>query len=265
MATNGHISFERELDAFGPITLDEMKSVKLMNRVDAKFLTSETGLQAVLADAAAAGYRVLVTEGERQSPYDSVYFDTPGLQMFLDHHNRRLVRQKVRTRTYVGSGQTFLEIKRKNNHGRTKKKRTEIPPADFRDFSAEPAARQLLEKYSAFPAEVLSPALETLFRRITLVNAARTERLTIDTGLRFRNARNGREASLQDAVIIELKQDGRAASEMKDILLDHRIKPARLSKYCIGTTLTDGAVKSNRFKPKIRLIEKTIDKKLNAI
>ena len=258
-------TLESVLDTISPILLGEMDSIKLMNRIDTKFLTTEATLVHVLEDAAARGYRALETEGTRISAYDTLYYDTPGLQMFLDHHNRRLVRQKVRTRTYVGSGQTFLEIKRKNNHGRTKKKRTEIPPADFRDFSAEPAARQLLEKYSAFPAEVLSPALETLFRRITLVNAARTERLTIDTGLRFRNARNGREASLQDAVIIELKQDGRAASEMKDILLDHRVKPARLSKYCIGTTLTDGAVKSNRFKPKVRMIEKTIDKKLNAI
>ncbi len=258
-------TLESVLDTISPILLGEMDSIKLMNRIDTKFLTTEATLVHVLEDAAARGYRALETEGTRISAYDTLYYDTPGLQMFLDHHNRRLVRQKVRTRTYVGSGQTFLEIKRKNNHGRTKKKRTEIPPADFRDFSAEPAARQLLEKFSAFPAEVLSPALETLFRRITLVNAARTERLTIDTGLRFRNARNGREASLQDAVIIELKQDGRAASEMKDILLDHRVKPARLSKYCIGTTLTDGAVKSNRFKPKIRMIEKTIDKKLNAI
>ena len=258
-------TLESVLDTISPILLGEMDSIKLMNRIDTKFLTTEATLVHVLEDAAARGYRALETEGTRISAYDTLYYDTPGLQMFLDHHNRRLVRQKVRTRTYVGSGQTFLEIKRKNNHGRTKKKRTEIPPADFRDFSAEPAARQLLEKYSAFPAEVLSPALETLFRRITLVNAARTERLTIDTDLRFHNARNGREASLQDAVIIELKQDGRAASEMKDILLDHRVKPARLSKYCIGTTLTDEAVKSNRFKPKNRLIEKTIDKKLNAI
>ena len=258
-------TLESVLDTISPILLGEMDSIKLMNRIDTKFLTTEATLVHVLEDAAARGYRALETEGTRISAYDTLYYDTTGLQMFLDHHNRRLVRQKVRTRTYVGSGQTFLEIKRKNNHGRTKKMRTEIPPAGFRDFSAEPAARQLLEKYSAFPAEVLSPALETLFRRITLVNAARTERLTIDTGLRFRNARNGREASLQDAVIIELKQDGRAASEMKDILLDPRVKPARLSKYCIGTTLTDGAVKSNRFKPKVRMIEKTIDKKLNAI
>ena len=181
MATNGHISFERELDAFGPITLDEMKSVKLMNRVDAKFLTSETGLQAVLADAAAAGYRVLVTEGERQSPYDSVYFDTPGLQMFLDHHNRRLVRQKVRTRCYVRSGQAFLEIKRKNNHGRTSKKRMAIEPFEMMEFSGNAEACAYLAKHSWFTAVDLRPAVETLFTRITLVNPDLTERLTIDT------------------------------------------------------------------------------------
>lgn len=81
MATNGHISFERELEALAPITLEEMNGVKLMNRIDAKFLASETGLRAVLADAAAAGCRVLVTEGERQSPYDSVPRATAPLTM----------------------------------------------------------------------------------------------------------------------------------------------------------------------------------------
>ena len=63
-------------------------------------------------------------------------------------------------------------------------------------------------------------------------------------------------------MIIELKQDGRAASGMKDILLDHRVKALRVSKYCIGTTLTDDRVKSNRFKQKIRQIEKIINKRI---
>ena len=255
-------TLESVLDTLSPILLGEMDSVKLMNRIDTKYLTKVDTLVHVLEDAARHGYRALETEGTKVCPYDTLYYDTPGLQMFLDHHNRRLVRQKVRTRTYVDSGQTFLEIKRKNNHGRTKKKRTQIPPADFRDFRSEAAAEALLEKYSSLPADSLSPALETLFRRITLVNPARTERLTIDTGLRFRNARNGREVSLQDAVIIELKQDGRTASEMKGILLDHRVKPMRLSKYCIGTTLTDASVKGNRFKQKVRTIEKLLGNKL---
>ena len=67
-----------------------------------------------------------------------------------------------------------------------------------------------------------------------------------------------------DAVIIELKQDGRADSPMKRILLDHRVKPVRVSKYCIATTLTMPGIKSGRFKPKVRMIEKTIHKKITA-
>ena len=65
-------------------------------------------------------------------------------------------------------------------------------------------------------------------------------------------------------VIIELKQDGRADSQMKRILLNHRVKPTRMSKYCIGTTITNPNVKSNRFKKKIRRIEKVINSKIEC-
>ena len=52
---------------------------------------------------------------------------------------------------------------------------------------------------------------------------------------------------------------------MKGILLEHRIKPVRVSKYCIAETLTDPSAKSGRFKVKVRTIEKTIGKKLVII
>ena len=97
-----------------------------------------------------------------------------------------------------------------------------------------------------------------------LVNPGKTERLTIDTSVHVQNIRNGRKSDLRDAVIIELKQDGRASSTMKGILLDHRVKPLRISKYCIGTTLTDSDIKHNRFKEKVRAIEKVIGKKFST-
>ena len=292
---------EQAVAAMPPITLEEMDAVKLLNRIDSKYVTNEATLLAVFGDALTAGYRVLETPvadngvpiasiGEREaprdatgaigldspqtqgsnnqtsklSPYNSVYYDTPGLQMFLDHHNKRLTRQKVRTRVYVNSGDTYLEIKRKNNHGRTKKKRTSIPADELMDFAQDAAATAYLAKHSAYTAGELSPALSTSFTRITLVNLEQTERLTIDTELRFENFRTGRRSTLKDAVIIELKQDGRAASTMKGILLDHRIKPLRVSKYCIGTTLTDSGIKSNRFKEKVRAIEKVIGQRLTT-
>ena len=262
---NEHIAFQEALEKLRPITLEEMDSIKLMNRIDSKYLTEEATLLKILADAAAAGYRVLVTGGERISPYRSVYYDTEGLKMFYDHHNRRLVRQKVRTRSYVNSGDSFLEIKRKNNKGRTKKKRIGIPSGELMDFRADKKACEYLAGHSWFTADDLSPVLETVFRRITLVNPALTERLTIDTCLEFRNFRTGLATSLQNAVIIELKQDGRAASPIRGIFLDHRVKPVRVSKYCIALTLTDPVAKTGRFKEKVRRIEKTIGNKLVTI
>ena len=259
-----HIDLESlpQMQQLGSITLGEMDSVRLLNRIDTKYLTDERTLVGILDDAAAAGYRALVTEGSKVAEYDSIYFDTEGLQMFLDHRNRRLTRQKVRTREYVASGQVFLEIKRKNNHGRTKKKRTGIPEGDFRDFRSNAEACGYLAGHSAFTANVISPSLETLFRRITLVNHEMTERITLDTSVCFNNLRTGRQASLLDGVVIELKQDGRAVSTMKRILLDRRVKPVRVSKYCIGVTLTDPTARAGRFKLKVRKIEKQINKRL---
>ncbi len=263
--TDTFVTITQTLEGFTPITLEEMEGVKLLNRIDTKYLTNEATLGKVLADAAAAGYRALVAEGVKISPYNSVYFDTPELRMFLDHHNRRLVRQKVRTRVYVNSGDAYLEIKRKNNHGRTKKKRIGIGESEMMEFSSNPAACAYLEKHSWFTAGDILPVLSTAFERITLVNPARTERLTIDSRLNFENYRTGKRASLEDAVIIELKQDGHAASQMKRILQDNRVKPVRISKYCIAETLTDPSSKSNRFKVKVRTIEKTINKQIQVI
>ena len=252
------------LDAIPPISLGEMDSIRLMNRTDTKFMTEQETLVRILSDASRCGYRALVADGMNLSPYNSLYYDTADLKMFMDH-NRRLVREKVRTRVYLSSGATFLEVKHKNNKGRTRKKRMAIAPELFGDFREDAGAVAYLESHSSYPAAGIAPALETAFDRITLVNAAKTERLTIDMNLRFKNVRTGREANLGDGVIIELKQDGRAESQMKRILLDCRVKPLRISKYCIGTTLTDPGAKANRFKEKIRKIQKIIHTNITVL
>ena len=66
-------------------------------------------------------------------------------------------------------------------------------------------------------------------------------------------------------MIIEIKQDGRTKSQMKGILLDNRVKPIKVSKYCVAVTLTDNKVKSGRFKEKVRAIEKVINKRIQVI
>lgn len=252
---------EAILESMSGISLEEMDAIKLMNRVDTKYLTTKAVLASVI-DRASQLYRVLETGGERICGYDTMYYDTGGYQMYYDHHNRRLTRQKIRTRRYLSTGGTFLEVKRKNNHGRTKKKRIEIPDAEFMSFSADDAASRFIESKSAFAPAALFPSTATGFRRITLVNNARTERLTVDMDLRFRNLRTGVSAELGEAVIIELKQDGYCRSDIKGILLDLKVKPLRISKYCVGTVLTEPSVRRSRFITKIRMIEKLTNTKL---
>ncbi|MBO7510072.1 MAG: VTC domain-containing protein [Bacteroidales bacterium] len=94
-------SWSALLARFDPITLDEMESITLMNRIDSKYLTDVPTLLRLLGDAAEQGYRALYVDGKKLIPYDSVYFDTPDLKTYTDHRNRRLVRQKIRTRCYL--------------------------------------------------------------------------------------------------------------------------------------------------------------------
>lgn len=249
--------------AMGGISLDEMDSIKLMNRIDSKFVTSESVLVQILDEATARGYRVCTIDGQQVLSYYSVYYDTPDLFMYTAHETGRKTRQKIRVRTYLISGITYLEIKKKNNKGRTKKKRIQIPIGDRMDFSKNAEAAAFINEQSWFSADGLVPECTTEFDRITLVNAAKTERLTIDMNLHFHNFSSGLDGNLKDAVIIELKQDGRAASEMKEILFNHRIHPFRISKYCMGVVLTEPRARVNRFKQKLHMIEKIINDKID--
>lgn len=236
-----------------PITLDEMSGVKLMNRIDTKYVVTEAQLKAILS-AICDHYYAQEVEGHRSSPYSTVYYDTPELTMYLIHHDRHLVRDKVRVRTYVDSHLTFCEVKHKNNKGRTKKKRIAVEPIP--NIIDNPEAAAFLAEKQPYEVSTLSPHLVTAFDRITLVNYDKTERLTIDCNLRFENLRSGNKAAMTPLVVMELKQDGRAHSLLKDVLFEMRIRPFKVSKYCIGTCLTRPEVKQNRFKKKLRRIEK---------
>jgi hypothetical protein len=46
------------------------------------------------------------------------------------------------------------------------------------------------------------------------------------------------------------------------MLRDMHIAPLKVSKYCLGTTVTVEGIKSNRFKAKVRDIEKRLQKGL---
>ena len=276
------------------LDLDRIAAVRLMNRVDTKYLVDERRCMELL-ELAADQYYVQIIDDCRACRYATLYYDTPQWDMYHLHHNRRLTRQKIRTRTYVETGVTYLEVKNKSNKGRTHKRRMALDRSLFAAAATDTAAADFLQREARYAPETLSPSLATRFVRVTLVNRAMTERLTIDFDLHFDNVRaagggnkdmngcgdmntivlgdngmtgmdngfrpaaeasHGHTASLGRLVVIELKQDALAPSPMKQILAQLRVKPFKLSKYCIGEALTNPLVKHNRFKAKIRAIGK---------
>jgi hypothetical protein len=203
-------------------------------------------------------FRVQVNGDKGISAYSTQYMDTHKLEMFLMHQNGKLNRQKIRIRSYVHSGVSFLEVKSKNNKGRTSKRRILVSRSDLQRMSDLPEAKVFLAAEALFGSDELSPALSNRFRRLTFINRRATERVTVDIGLSFLNHRTGREAAAEELMILELKQDGRQHSDFRDILHRERIKPVSFSKYCMGTVLTDPCAKYNRFKNKWRTINKLI-------
>ena len=243
------------LKPFETITLEEMKSVKLMNRTDTKFVTNTSKLHQLLK-MAQQDYYVQVIDGERNLDYDTTYFDTTAFDMYNMHQSGHLNRQKIRFRTYCINHLQFMEVKTKNNHGRRKKKRIEVSDMDLNDEEK----RQFLHKHLRYDVEKLQPVLSNHFSRVTLVNKGMTERLTIDTGLNFHNVLNGSDKDMGQLVVIELKRDGLVYSPVLQMLRQLRIQPHGFSKYCMGSALTgQDHLPVNRFKCKLIEINKLVN------
>ena len=252
---------------YSPISLDEMSGIKLMNRTDTKFVTTVDRLKLLLT-LAHDDYRAQEIDGRRIANYYTAYFDTPDNNMYIVHQNGHTGRQKLRIRSYVDSGLNFLEVKTKNNHGRTKKKRVDMVGFDpmhpdhgirfLRQDEQFMSYDDFLRKHLRYDPSVLTEHLENRFSRITLVNKAKTERLTIDTGLRFHNLKTDLTADLTGLVIIELKRDGLQPSPVLDMLRQLRIKPSGFSKYCMGSALTNPSLKRNNFKERLHMVERLL-------
>ena len=242
------------LNSFTPITLEEMSGVKLMNRTDTKFVTNLRKLEQLL-EMARADYYVQEIDGGRNLEYDTTYFDTTAFDMYTTHQHGHTNRQKIRFRTYCVSGLQFMEVKTKNNHGRTKKKRMEVGDMDLNDAEK----RLFLAKHLHYDIDSLQPALNNHFSRITLVNRGKTERLTIDSALRFHNMQNDERLDMGPLVIIELKRDGLVYSPVLQMLRQLRIQPHGFSKYCMGSALTGSQLLPvNRFKRKLIEVGKLV-------
>jgi len=254
-----HLDGQLATKRLDPVGLDELGGAELMDRFDAKHLVSASIFAAIL-DAAREDYRILEVRGMRVSEYITIYYDTPARDLYLAHHRGRLPRYKVRTRCYASTGARFLEVKRRDGQGRTRKARLPWGDPDMAPLSSllrEP----LLGVERAVSLDRLEPAVEIRYHRITLVHRKAPERVTLDLGLSFAVPSGSRaqsvlvQTTLPGVGIIEVKQERRWSSPVSQVLRELGVRPTRVSKYCLALATLDPSLKHNRFLPMITSVK----------
>lgn len=242
------MTISRIVPQWEPVSLPELvNTAELLTRVDRKYLLREHDAFETLARAA-TGSRVLEIEKNRIFRYESVYFDTP------DHLSYRLTalsrrrRFKLRTRCYVDTGGTYLELKTKNGRGATTKERTTYDPPSLGHLTSEGKRflNTLFEQHR-LPTELIerfAPSLISRYQRTTLLMPDGS-RATIDTELNWANPQN-QGIMLPGYVILESKSAG--APSPLDLALWHAgHRPSRISKFGTGTAALNPDLPRNKW------------------
>ncbi len=215
------------------ISLDDLNgAAALQERIDRKYvLPVDTMLGMV--DALGARLAVLDIDGRRSFGYESVYFDTVELDSYLGAAHRRRRRVKVRTRSYLDTATTMLEVKTRGARGRTVKRRTTHPFEQRSSLGEE--GRRFIETTTGQPglAGRLLPTLTSEYQRSTLVDLDDVARLTIDVDLRCTDW-TGADVVLADRVVVETKSSG-TPSATDRWLWRNGMRPEKISKF--GTAL----------------------------
>ncbi|WP_067166793.1 polyphosphate polymerase domain-containing protein [Microbacterium sp. TNHR37B] len=241
------------MDGLRTVDLDTLNAAAgLQTRVDRKYILPAPALPAVLTGLPAES-EVLEIGGERALRYASQYFDTPDFDSYFGAARGRRRRFKVRARTYLDSGGSFLEVKTRGARSATVKDRVPVI-GDGLDADAVAYATGLLTD-AGIPgadelAHRLTPVLLTRYRRVTLLlppsAAGDASRATIDVDLTWIGA-DGTRLQLPRSVIMETKS-GQRAGALDRTLWRHGYRPASLSKYGTGMAALHPSLPSHKWR-----------------
>jgi hypothetical protein len=244
--------------AMSTVGLEEViATANLQTRMDRKYLVP-ADVFAHFAETVRERFAVLEISGRRLFGYESVYFDTHGLTAYREHAHGRRRRFKVRTRTYLDSGECVLEVKLRGGRGETIKERQPYGWAD-RARLTDPARQFALERIKD-PATVraLDAVMTTTYRRATLLDPSSGSRLTCDVDLSFVSQSglsgvggHARRDGPDRMVLVESKTVGLAATA-DSLLWRLGQRPLSLSKYCVGLALLRPDLPANRWNRELR-------------
>ncbi len=230
------------INQFEPVKLDEIFQLKLLKRVDQKFILP-IDLISRLLDRVKNDYQILEIQGARDFEYFTRYYDTPRLDYYYNHQNQRANRYKIRTRDYLINNHSFLEVKQKTNTGQTIKSRMPIEKCSH----LEKEHYEYLNSIVPTEGQELIKSADNSFRRITLVSFKSSERITIDYDISF--TKNNKTINLPYISIIEVKRvKSSSTSPIALALKEFKVYSRSFSKYCIGLSYLNPELKQNYFK-----------------
>lgn len=230
------------LDALAPIGLDELvERAELLTRVDRKYVVTLDQARA-LVTRVPRDTQVLEIDRRRSFGYRSAYLDTAALDSYLGAGRSHRRRWKVRTRTYLDTGSTWLEVKTRTGRDQTVKQRIEHPDAEqIGGLTAEGQAFAAAIIGPAY-ADALRPVLATAYQRSTLLlpghHGETDSRVTIDVDLGWSALDRIRDLDRPATAIVETKT-GSTPSNVDRLLWSHGHRPLRISKYGVGMAALD--------------------------
>lgn len=232
--------------------LQQQASASLMDRLEAKFAVPDRLINDFITNMQ-SNYSVLEIDSKRQFGYESLYFDTSQLAFYMNHHNGKLNRHKIRARRYHEANIAFLEVKCKTNKGRVFKQRIEL---DTQKNEAE-RVNLLIKSMTGSSMDCLTPVINIEYERLTLMSLNGNERVTIDSQIQFYSIVEKKLVNLNGLSIIEIKVPKKiTGSQAYRELIRLGQKQQKFSKYCIAIGLTDQTgLKTNNFKPTLSRIK----------
>ena len=220
------------------ITLEELvEQAELLTRVDRKYVVPAVDV-GILMDGLADSAFVLEVDSRREFGYRSTYFDTPQRDSYLSAGRSRRRRWKVRTRTYLDSGSSWLEVKTRSARDHTMKQRIEHPDAHQLDGLTPAGGSFVAALLGPRVAASVEPVLDTVYRRTTLFLPASSSRTTIDVDLRWTSLIDGTELQRPAVAVIETKT-GSTPSAVDRLMWSHGHRPVRISKFGVGMAALD--------------------------
>lgn len=197
------------LCSFTPISLTKLEShAAFLDRKEKKYLIHRDQFFSILPYF--LPYFCLLTIGDKNIfTYDTIWFDTPDFAYYLEHHNGKRLRKKIRTRLYTDTNLAFLEIKFKH-YNKTLKQRMQISPQQHGILSEESfsfLSKHHMQFYNKPFEDTLLPTIRVIYKRITLVDYMYRERITFDYDISWIHLRSDKIQlyTQPNMVIVETK------------------------------------------------------------